>query len=287
MKHIKIVSLVMLIILGAVGYKLLESTVFDNTDYNSDSIYVYNLSENKIEVAINENKRRKPASLAKLMTAWIGLNYCESLDQISPIDESTYISSIENNASMAGFVSNETTTVRDLLYGTILPSGAECANTLAMNTFGSRENFVEMMNQEASNLGMTNTHFENPDGMDDPNQYTTAKDIAILLSNCIQDENYYVVLTRPNYLSSPTLDHPEGLWMDSTVSSKLMNYQMDSGSILGGKSGTTEEAGLCWATLAEKDNQYYIIVVMGAPVGDIANPNEGQVADTIKILNEL
>ncbi|UPQ85930.1 serine hydrolase [Ignavigranum ruoffiae] len=287
MRSIKRVGLfVIILIIIVAGYRASLLIKYQQA-YYSESIYVYNLTQDKVELAFNENKRRKQASLTKLMTAWVGLKYVENLDQMIPINEDVYLESVNNNASMAGFFGNESVTVRDLLYGTILPSGAECANTLATSLFDHYDNFIEIMNQEANRMALTNTHYENADGMDMENHYSSAKDVALLMKECIQDENYLTILMTPTYLSTPTLDHPDGIWMESTIYAKLINNEDYAGNILGGKSGTTEGAGLCWATLAEKNNQYYIIVVMGAPVGDIYNPNEFQVADTLKIINEL
>ncbi|MFP3344861.1 hypothetical protein R0J87_20505, partial [Halomonas sp. SIMBA_159] len=81
-----------------------------------------------------------------------------------------------------GFLGGETVTYRDLLYGTMLPSGGEAANSLAIHTAGNVKDFVRMMNEKAAELGLHDTHFMNPEGLHDENQYTTAYDVASMLS---------------------------------------------------------------------------------------------------------
>lgn len=256
------------------------------SNYNSKSIYVYNITDDKEVLGINENKRLYPASLTKLMTVTVALDDIDNLSDIVSIDVDSYRELINENSSMAGFYGGETVSYRDLLYGTILESGGECAETLAVNLGGDRKSFVDRMNDKARQIGLKNTNFKNPTGLDEKNQYSTAKDICMLIKNSLKDGNFRAIFTKGEYISSKTENHPNGVYMQSTVLKKLKDKNLENFTIIGGKSGTTDNAGRCWATLAVKDNKEYIVVVMGAPMEN-KDGEEGQIIDTIKILSEI
>ena len=169
----------------------------------------------------------------------------------------------------------------------MLASAGECADSLAINVSGSKEKFVDLMNENAKNMGLNNTNFKNSEGMDEDDHYSSAKDMAFLLKNSLKNEKFYKIFTTDKYTSTKTFDHPKGIEIESTVLGRLKDYEQDGFKILGGKSGTTEKAGLCLATLSEKNNKKYIIIVMGVDFDDIKNPGDGQIQDTIKILKNL
>lgn len=256
-------------------------------EYESKAVYVYNLTDDKKITGVNENEKLPMASLTKIMTVYEAILHLDNLDQIAPIDVESYQNMVSQNASMAGFFGNEQTNYRDLLYGAMLPSGGEASDSLAINISGSTLEFAELMNERAKELDLKNTHFQNVDGMDAPAHYSSAKDIAMLLKEALKNESFRKVFTSPDYLSSYTPDHPQGLYMESTVFKKLADYEYQGFEIIGGKSGTTDRAGLCWATLSVKNGKEYIIVVMGAPYDDIDNPDDGQIKDTLDILERL
>ena len=255
--------------------------------YNSKSVYVYNLTDDREVSAKNENEKLPMASLTKMMTVLLGLEKIKDLNAIAPVDTETYQKLVAENASMAGFHGGEQTTYRDLLYGAMLPSGGEAANSIAINISGSTLSFVELMNDKAKEIGLENTHFQNPDGMDDLGHYSSAKDMAMLLKYALQNEDYRAIFTKKEYNSTSTVDHPDGVYMQSTVFKKLYEYEENGFEIIGGKSGTTDKAGQCWATLSVKNGKEYIIVVMGSPYEDIDNPDDGQIEDTLAILEKL
>lgn len=279
------IFVVLFILIGLIiFYRANNREVFE---YNSKAVYVYNLTDDRNGEAFNENEKLPMASLTKMMTVLVGLEKAGSLDQVAPVDTETYQRLVDENASMAGFFGGETTTYRDLFYGAMLPSGGEAAVSIAINISGSELGFVSLMNEKAAELGLSNTHFQNPDGMDELGHYSSAKDMAMLLKNAIEDENYRTIFTKKDYVSSYTNSHPEGLYFESTVFERLRDYDYQGFEILGGKSGTTEKAGLCWATLASKNGKEYIIVVMGAPYDDIDNLDDGNIRDTLDILERL
>lgn len=275
-----------------VGFFLIKEKLninmnFLKDDYESQYIYVVNReTKNKV---INKNHKSKayPASFTKIMTAIVALENIDDLSAIAPIDIETYREMVNKNSSMAGFYGKEQTTYRDLLYGTILSSGGEAANSLAVNIAGNVEDFVILMNQKASELGLDDTNFVNPEGLHHKKQYTTAYDMGKLLDYALDNGDFRAIFTKESFNTTPTLDHPEGITLQSTVLSKLHDVPQDGFEIIGGKSGTTYEAGQCWATLAIKEDTEYIGIVMGAKLKDISNPDNKHIDDLVKIYENI
>ncbi len=284
MRKSKLLIFLVIILIMCICVSGFKSIVYP---YNCDSIYVYNITDDKVEIAKNEKKRRMPASLAKIMTVYVGLMKIKNLNKIAPIDKQCYAELIKDNSSMAGYVGGEKTTFRDLLYGAMLASGGECAESIAINLYGNKDDFINEMNKQAKLWNLNNTFFTSTTGLDSEEQYTSAEDIGIIIKNALKDANFNAIFTKKQYVSTHTLKHPKGIVVQSTIFNKLKNYNQDGFEILGGKSGTTYGAGLCWATLATKDDKEYIIVVMGADFENIKDTGEGQIKDTIRILNEL
>ena len=255
--------------------------------YSSKYIYVMNRENKNIEYEKNSNSRTYPASLTKIMTTIVALEHIEDLSAIAPVDIGAYKVMVDKNSSMAGFYGGENVTYRDLLYGTMLPSGGEAANSLAINVAGSVESFVRLMNEKALELGMENTHFTNVEGLDDDKQYTSAQDMAKLLDYALENGDFRAIFTKKEFVTTKTLDHPNGIKLKSTVLSRLEGIHQDGFEIIGGKSGTTSRAGQCWATLGTKNNQEYICIVMGAPLNNISNPDMKQRDDTIKLYKRI
>lgn len=258
-----------------------------SSDYSSKYICVLNRENKDIEYEENQNKKAYPASLTKIMTTIVALEHIEDLSAVAPIDVETYKVMISNNSSMAGFYGNEKVTYRDLLYGTMLSSGGESANSLAIHVAGSTENFVKLMNEKAKELNLKNTNFINPEGFHDKKQYTTAFDMAKLLDYALDDGDFRAIFTKEAFKTTSTIDHPDGIVLESTVLSKLNGISQEGFSIMGGKSGTTSEAGQCWATLGIKNENEYITIVMGAPLNDLSDPDMKHREDTIKLYEKI
>ena len=256
-------------------------------DYESKYICVLDRENKSIIYEKDLKDKAYPASLTKIMTTIVALEHIEDLSAIAPVDMDSYRDMVEQNSSMAGFFGKEQVTYRDLLYGTMLPSGGEAANSLAINVAGNIENFVEMMNEKAAELKLENTHFTSPEGFHDKDQYTTAYDMAILLDYALENGHFKAIFTTDSYETTKTLDHPNGITLKSTVLSKLDETNQDGFTIIGGKSGTTYEAGQCWATLGIKDDYEYIVIAMGVPLNDISNPDLKQRDDTIKLYSRI
>lgn len=186
---------------------------------------------------------------------------------------------------MAGFQPGERARLKDLLYGILLPSGAECCMAFADRIAGSEEAFVEMMNQKASELGMDNTHFCNPTGLHDPEHYSTVKDISVLLQYALKNETFKETFTSSRYSVQPSDQHPEGFTFYSTMFQYMDSAKVTGGKIIGGKTGYTEEAGLCLASLAEVGGKEYILVT--AKADGTHETEQFHILDAINVYNQI
>ena len=212
------------------------------------------------------DERTAPASLTKMMTVLLAIEAEPDLDKQVTLPEDIFPALQTEKASMAGFVPDETVTVRDLLYGAMLPSGAECCEALAQLVSGSEENFAALMNQKAAELGMKNTHFTNATGLTDTEHYSSAADMAKLLQAALHNTTFRTIFTTEHYTTNATAQHPEGVSLTSTLLGKLDGTELPTGTqIEGGKTGYTAAAGLCLASLATVNGKEYILVTLAAP----------------------
>lgn len=120
------------------------------------------------------------------------------------------------------------------------------------------------MNEKAVELDMNDTHFENVTGLHDRNHYSTAKDLSFLLCYALENALFREIFTATQYTVHETNKHPSGTILHSTLFKKLKSPDIENGKILGGKTGYTDEAGLCLASLARKDEDEYILISVGA-----------------------
>ena len=238
----------------------------------SESAVLMGLDSGEVLFQKNSGEKIYPASLTKLMTALVILDQFEDLDHTVTLPREVFDCLSGSGASMAGFLPGEQLTLRDLLYGCMLPSGADAAMGLACVTAGSEENFAELMNGKAAELGMAHTHFKNATGLHDPGHYTTVMDMAVLLRAGLKNLDFRELLTTFDYQTEPTNRHPGGVGLRSTLSSLMDTTYPDGVTLLGGKTGYTEEAGLCLASLAEKGGKEYIAVTAGAPGSHETSP---------------
>jgi D-alanyl-D-alanine carboxypeptidase (penicillin-binding protein 5/6) len=176
----------------------------------------------------------------------------------------------EQNAAIAGFWPNEEVEALDLLHGLMMKSGAECAVGLAERVAGTEKAFVALMNRKAKELGLEGTNFVNTTGLHDEEHYSTAEDMAAIFRRALGNETFAALITTERHTTKPTNFHPEGLTFKSSLFSKI-EKGFEGGSILGGKTGYTDEAGQCLASLAEKSGRKLILVTSGAPYRLIGN----------------
>ena len=232
---------------------------------NSPYAILMDASTGEVLAEQNADTQMYPASMTKILTAGTARDSVNSLDEIVTMPYEIYATLYEEGASMAGFEAGEQASVRQLLYGVILPSGAECCIALADLIDGSESAFVQRMNEKAQALGMRSTHFVTCTGLHDAQHYSTVRDIAVLLQDALQSSDFREIFTAHSYSVAPTAQHPEGFTFYSTMFQSLGDASVTGGEILGGKTGYTEEAGLCLASLAQVNGREYILVTAGAP----------------------
>lgn len=263
-----------------------DSSVSISSDrLNSPHAILVLLKDHTILMQKDSEEKIYPASLTKMMTAIVAIENLPDLKKEITLTNSVFQGLSEADASMAGFQPGENVRAIDLLYGALLPSGAESCVGLADYIAGSEKDFVGMMNQKVADLGMHNTHFENSTGLQNENHYTTVKDLAILLSYALQNDTFREIFTSSRHSTPPTNKHPDGITFYSTMFEELNNQSIADGKILGGKTGYTDEAGLCLASLAKEGKQEYILISAGAK-GD-HHSEQYNITDALAVYNSI
>lgn len=248
------------------------------------AVYMVELTTNTLIHSRNADVKKYPASLTKIMTAILTLENIPDLDR-----ELTFTAELQDyvyqiNVSYGGGIStggitlNETLTVEQLLYAIMLPSANEAAVILANEIGGgSLETFADMMNQKAAEIGCTNTHFVNSNGLFDEDHYSTAYDMYLITKYALQYEKFREIVSTPSYDTGPT-NKQDNLHWDSTNKMIVEGSGYYHPEITGVKTGTLDEAGRCLITTAEKDGYEYLLVMMGAPYidenGEYISPNQ-------------
>lgn len=211
----------------------------------------------------NAQTRIYPASMVKIMTVLTAIREIRNLDETVEMSYDYYDMLYARDASRAGFEPGEKAVIRDLLYGALLPSGAECCMELALQAAGSESAFVELMNQNASKLGLTQTQFTNCTGLHDEGQYSTPAEIAAILQDALKNRTFYKVFTTKSYTVEATEVHPDGFTFQSSMFKGMQSPTVIGGEILGGKTGYTDDAGHCLASMAKIGGREYILVTAG------------------------
>ncbi len=255
------------------------------TQLSSNNAILISLEDQKIVFEKDSEKTIYPASLTKIMTAIVAIENMKDLNEPILLPSDLFQKLYDENASMAGFLPEESVPAIDLLYGVILPSGAECCLGLSDYIAGSEASFVELMNEKAEALNMKHTHFTNSTGLSDPEHYTTVKDLALLLEYALQNDTFREIFTSTKHSTQSTKLHPGGITFNSTLYKNLDSPEFNGGVILGGKTGYTGEAGLCLASLARKNDEEYILVTVGAKGNH--DTEQFNISDAFLVYNSL
>ncbi|MBQ6840949.1 MAG: D-alanyl-D-alanine carboxypeptidase [Bacilli bacterium] len=268
MKRIKLLLLSLLLAFGF-------TTVYaDEFEITSDYAVLYNLNDPQIIYEKNSEEKTSIASLTKIMTAIVAIEENPDLNESVTI-KNKMLEGL-TGYSIVGLKSGNVVTVKDLLYGALLPSGADAVNALAFHTSGNVNAFVLLMNNKAKELGLSNTSFQNPIGMDHDDNYSTAKDVAKLLQYALENKTFKEIFTTRNY-SIDSL----GLNLKSTLYGYANPFGLDISKITGAKSGFTYAAGYCLASTATINNVDYLLVNIGSDTSSKANA----VKDSLTIYN--
>lgn len=193
-----------------------------------------------------------PASMTKILTLLVGAEQVTDLDDTFtvPIEVTDYC--YVNDCSVVGFEVGETVSVRDLLYGTILPSGADAALSLATYVAGSQEAFVELMNEKLAELGLSSTaNFTNCVGLYAPEHVCTVRDMALILKAAMENPLCREVLSARTYETPATPQHPEGQVLSNWFLRRIEDKDMGGLTVVGAKTGYVVQSGSCAASYAE------------------------------------
>ena len=254
----------------------------DITGINSSYAVLMQAGSGRVVGDINGETPMYPASMTKIMTTIVAIENLSDLNQEITVTNDMIANLYAQDATQAGFQPGETVQAIDLLYGVMLPSGADCCIALADTIAGSEEGFVELMNQKAEKLGHENTHFCNTTGLHADDQYSTAKDIAELLRYALKNSTFREIIESPYHSTPGTNVHPDGITFYSTMFKNLSDTTVIDGKIMGGKTGFTSEAGCCLASFAEIDGIEYILVTAGA-----YQAGTPHIDDAVKLYNRL
>lgn len=261
-----------LVVLILISFFFIPCVSAEDLVPNAKSTILIEESTGKILYEKNSDEKRAPASMTKVMSM---LLIMEALDnkQISLNDEVTIS---QNAADMGGsqlfLQPNQTAKVEDLLKGIAVASGNDAVVAMAEKIAGSEEKFVDMMNKKAKELGLKNTQFKNPHGLDEEGHYTSAHDMAIMAKELIKHKN--ILNYTSIYEEYLTKSDGTKLWMVNT--NKLVKFYK---GVDGLKTGFTQTAGYCLTATAMKNNTRLISVVMGE------DTSANRSTDTVNLLN--
>lgn len=213
------------------------------------SYVIFNQDNGEVLLSSNMHEKRLIASITKVMTAHVVLNYANLDDVIEVGDEIN-----EAHGSAIYLVKGERLSVRDLLYGMMLRSGNDAAIVLANYVGGSVENFVKLMNDEAENLGMVNTLFNNPTGLDDTTDgnISTAYDMALITKKAMENKTFRKIFRTKKYTCKS--NKKSFSWTNKNKALFMSKY------VTGGKTGYTKKAKRTLITTASHSNINLVIV---------------------------
>ena len=232
---------------------------------NSRAYVVIDRKSNTILVGKNENQKKKMASTTKIMTALVVIENCNLSDTVEVSKKAA-----GTGGSRLGLKTGDKITVYDLLYGLMMCSGNDAAVSLAEHVAGSISDFAELMNQKALELGLSNTHFVTPHGLDEDEHYTTAYELAILANHAMNNEIFAKIVGTKNYTITIN-GYPKAL----TNTNELLGVL---NGVYGIKTGFTNGANRCLVTCCKRGDMDIICVVLGA------DTKKYRTTDSIKLI---
>ena len=241
----------------------------------SEYAALLDMTEGRVIAAKNGDVAANPASITKIMTLLVAVENIEDLQATYTMSWKIINPPYEAGASTTGLSSGEETTFEALLYGCILPSGADATAALADYVADHEVDydpadeavFAEMMNKKAAELGAVNTHFTNSSGLHDANHKTTASDMALIMAAAMKNLVCREVLMAKEYRTPATEQHPDGILLTSTAFRHIGSRDT---CITAGKPGSTDQALNTLATYAKIDGHEYVFVSMCVNGSDLA-----------------
>lgn len=248
----KILSVVLVVVTFVSATQITAFAQSGKPTVNAQACVLYCVDDGKVYFSINENKKMKPASTTKLMTSLITLEYADSADKVV-----TFTKDMTAEGSSMYLKVGEKVRLSDLAAGMMMASGNDAANAAAISIAGNAEKFSELMNNRAAVIGMKNTHFVTPSGLDDENHYSTAYDMALLMSYALENESFAKLTSQ----KKATVEFVEPVSKKTTYANHnrlLSMYEYCTG----GKTGYTMAAGRCLVSSAKKDGLTFVCVTL-------------------------
>lgn len=249
-----------------------ELIVLDDMNFGQESDAVhsnvmvaagaFNLATDEVTFSQNIYDKMFPASTTKIMTCYLALKYGNLNDYVTI---SKNAADQPSDASVCHVNAGDVISLNDLLYGLMLASGNDAAIAIAEHISGSVEAFVELMNEEAIAMGASCTHFDNPHGMPSAEHYTSVYDLYIIFKNAIENDEFVNIINTTSYTATITNikgDARERSWENSNRFTTGKTSVPDGFTIIGGKTGTTGEAGYCLVMLSENSASESIISIV-------------------------
>lgn len=227
-------------------------------ELNCKSAILIEANTGVILYAKNPNERLYPASTTKLLTTLLAAENSD-MDEIVTFSYDS-VFSLEEGSSNIGIDPGQAMDMEECLYGIMVGSANEVANAVAEHVGGSIEGFVNIMNQRVSDLGLKNTHFTNPNGLQDENHYTSAYDLAIIAREYFKDEHLSKIGNTALYHFEATSTQPDDFYIRNKH--KLINGDISYPGIKGGKTGFTSDANETLVTCSDQDGMRLICVVL-------------------------
>ena len=238
------------------------ATYTPNVKIYADAYMLISLDDDSHPVVAEKNadKRKYPASLTKIVTTMVTLNTVQNLSQTTTVSKSAIEALYGTGAQVAGLKIGQTITIEELLYLTMVHSACDACQVLAEFVSGSVPAFVEEMNNWVKSLGCKDTNFVNPDGLHDPNHYTTPSDMAKITLAAMKNEIFNKISSTQQYKFGKLNFIHTNYMLDKFHVTYYYPYAQ------GIKTGSTEQAGYCVITKASKGGYNYLAIVMDSPI---------------------
>lgn len=237
-----------------------DYTVTLGNNIESKNAILMDTSNGTILARRNADERIYPASMTKVMTLLAVAEHIDDINATFKMTSAIIDPLYKSDLVLAGFGPGEEVKIIDMIYGMVLKSGAEASVGLAVYISGSEEEFVKLMNQKASSLGLTDTNFVNVSGKHDKNHYTTCTEMAMIMHAAIENDFCRQVLSTEYYTVAANSHHEE-LKFHSGMFEKMYGTEPDVATIKGGKTGFTSQSLFCLVSFAETDDKRDIICV--------------------------
>ncbi len=243
-----------------------DESLYDADVVNSEAGILFSISDGEVLYSKNAFERLYPASTTKIMTALLAVKYGNLDDMVTVTDEAVIT---EAGATLSGIKPGDVLSLRQLLYGLMLPSGNDAGAAIAVHMGQTIEGFAQMMNEEAIRLGATGTHFVNPHGLHDENHYTTAYDLYLIFQEALKYPEFREVTKTAVYAA----DYKDKDGNDVSRTWEGGNWYLtgkretpEGVTVFSGKTGTTQAAGCCLVLGSRKENggEEYISVILKA-----------------------